>query len=332
MTDAERYSGILRYTATAIDPIHHGAGTEGNTQLLRTQDVMLADGTPTRVPFVSGNSIKHMIRDGGVRFALEVMRVQNGTLTKPVVDLLFSGGALTKSGSAVNLERAREIAGKFPILSLCGYSAGNFMQESKINVSHLHLVCAENAYRIPPALADDPQAKNRAMAARAEEFGTRHEPTKNPAVFGMLINEHREEQLKALAVASKGKDKKKKTQQMVYDFEVVRPGTKWFGDIIFDDLSQMELVALRSALERACVERRGDGLLFHIGAKSSVGMGRMVFEFNGGLREELSTPSFSPNEAIVPMNGNTDRDTMAAYVEYLRDHHDDIIKVLEEVV
>lgn len=329
MTDAERYSGILKYTATAIDPIHHGAGTEGNTQLLRTQDVMLDDGTPARVPFVSGNSIKHMIRDGGVRFAMEAMGVQAGTLTKQVVDLLFSGGALTKSGSAVNLARAREIADRFPILSLCGYSAGNFMQESKINVSHLHLVCAENAYRIPPGLADDPQAKNRAMAARAEEFGTRHEPTRNHSVFGLLTDEHREEQLKTLAIS---KDKKKRSQQMIYDFEVVRPGTKWFGDIIFDDLSQMELVALRSALERACIERRGNGLLFHIGAKSSVGMGRMVFEFNGGFREGLSTPSFSPNEAIVPMNGDVDKDTMAAYVEYLRDHHDDIIKILEEVV
>ena len=121
------HSGTLIFTAVAMDPIHHGAGTEGNTQLLRMQDLVLDDGTPARVPFISGNSIKHQIRAGGVKFALKAMAVQAGTLTKGVVDLLFSGGALTKSGSAVNLSQARDLAALFPILSVCGYAAGNFM-------------------------------------------------------------------------------------------------------------------------------------------------------------------------------------------------------------
>lgn len=326
----ERYSGILKYTAIAIDPIHHGAGIEGNTQLIRTQDVMLPDGTPARVPFVSGNSIKHMIRDGGVRFALEAMGVQAGTLTKKVVDLLFSGGALTKSGSAVNIAKARSISELFPVLSLCGYSAENFMQSSKINVSHLHLVCSENKYRLPHSLSGDPQTKNRAMSSRAEEFGTRHEPTRDPTVFGLLTDGDREKRLKE--ISNGGKKKENKSQQMIYEFEVVRPGTKWFGDIIFNDLSTMELIALRSAIERASVDHYEGGLLFHVGSKSSIGMGRMVFEFDGGLRESLSPPTFSQNEAIAPMGGNADVDSMAIYIEHLRKNRNEIIETLGKVV
>lgn len=326
----ERYSGKLDYTAIAIDPIHHGAGSEGNTQLLRTQDILLPDGTPTRVPFISGNSIKHMIRDGGVRFALEAMGINAGALSKALVDLMFSGGALTKSGSAVNLAHARKIAEIFPILSLCGYSAGNFMQASKINVSHLHLVCSENTYRIPVHLREDPQINNRAMVARAEDFGTRHEPTTDSLVFGLLTTDSQEKQ-NADTRMNQHK-KQRKSQQMIYDFEVIRPGSKWFGDIIFNDLTQFELASLRSALERAAVSTHDGALLFHIGAKSSVGMGRMAFTFTGGLRSTLSTPSFSPSEAIMPSSFCADSDVMSLYIEHLRNNREAILNLLELVV
>jgi len=75
------------------------------------------------VPFISGNSFKHTIREAGVDHALTAMGVADGSLTKPVVDLLFSGGHLSKSGSAVNLSKARALAELFPILGVCGYSA-----------------------------------------------------------------------------------------------------------------------------------------------------------------------------------------------------------------
>lgn len=69
------YSGDAKIHAIALDAIHHGAGTSGNTQILRMQDIIGPDGKPARVPFISGNSLKHMIRDGAVRFALGAMGV-----------------------------------------------------------------------------------------------------------------------------------------------------------------------------------------------------------------------------------------------------------------
>src|SRR5690606_41447065 len=43
-------------TLTVLSPISHGAGTSGNTQLLRTRAVVGPDGSRASVPYVSGNS------------------------------------------------------------------------------------------------------------------------------------------------------------------------------------------------------------------------------------------------------------------------------------
>jgi len=327
----EIYHGRLEWTATALDPIHHGAGTEGNTQILRMQDVMLPDGSPARVPFISGNSIKHMIRDGGVRFALEAMGVQAGTLSKAVVDLLFSGGALTKSGAAVNLAHARDIATLFPILSVCGYAAGNFMQASKVRVEHMHLACAENEWRVPTSAASVPQLRIRAAAFRGEEFGTRHEPTREPRVFALLTEADRGARLRQLT-GDVQNGESEKSQQMYYEFQTVAAGSVWFGGLTFDDLSIFELAALRSALERAADGTAGDGsIIYRIGAKGAIGYGRMSFRFDGGLRGTVSPPTYSSEEGIMPLGEKADIDAMAAYVKHLREKRDTILQSLEAI-
>lgn len=327
----EIYHGRLAWTATALDPIHHGAGTEGNTQILRMQEIMLPDGNQARVPFISGNSLKHMIRDGGVRFALEAMGVQAGTLSKAVVDLLFSGGALTKSGSAVNLSQARDVAALFPILPVCGYAAGNFMQASKVRVEHLHLACKENAWRAPDGVASLPQFKTRAAAYRGEDFGTRHEPTREPRVFALLTESDRGARLRQLT-GDVNDGESEKSQQMYYEFQTVAAGSVWFGGMTFDDLTTMELAALRSALERAADGTAAEGsIVYRIGAKGSIGYGRMAFKFDGGLRAVVSPPTYSPAEAIMPMGENADVDAMAAYVSHLRERREDIMTTLEAI-
>jgi hypothetical protein len=296
------------------------------------QDVMLPDGTVGRVPFVSGNSLKHVIRDGGMQFALEAMGVPAGSMSKAVVDLLFSGGALTKSGTAVNLAKARDIADLFPLLAVCGYAAGNFMQGSKIRVEHLHLACEENAWRVPASLRDAPQLRKRAATFRAEEFGTRHEPTKDPRVFALLEAGDRDARLRQLSGDLADGEKKQKSQQMLYEFQVVAAGSVWFGGLTFDDFSAMELAALRSALERASIGTSADGApIYVIGAKASVGFGRMAFTFDGGLRETISPPQFSPAESIMPLGEKADTDAMSAYVAHLREHRDDIMGALKDL-
>jgi len=310
-------SGNIQYTSTALDPIHHGGGTVGNTQMLRVQEIITDKGSYARVPFVSGNSIKHLIRDGAARFALEAMTAEPGSLTKQIVDLLLSGGSLSKKGSAVSLQQARQISELLPMLSLCGYSAANFMTRSKIAVSNLNLVCSENLFRLPAPLKSDDLG--RAATFRCEEFGTRHDVVKQPNVRKLLDKASRN------AIED---EKSKSTSQMYYEYETIIPGAQFWGSITLEELLDFEMAALRTGIERAALSNDENGIVLPIGAKSSIGLGRMRFDFGAPMRSVFSTPTYSGNQAIMPADDDADKDVVAGYVEHLRSRREEILDCL----
>jgi hypothetical protein len=334
-----RTTAKIDIDATSIDALHHGAGVSGNTQMLRVQEVVLADGTPGRVPFVSGNSIKHMVRDGAVRFALDAMGVEDGSLTKPVVNLLFAGGTLSKGGGSTDLSQARRLADLFPALSLCGYAAGNFMEGSKVRVDNLHLVCAENAWRMPASALALPHSTQRAGAFRDEEFGTRHEPTRLPHVARLLALEDRARHEAEASAKSKRKEASAKapdSAQMIYEFQTVKAGSRWWGGMHLEDLTPAELVAFRAGLSHACEGRHEDGgVVFRLGAKGSVGWGRVSMRFSGALRRVVDAPEYEASDAMLPVvagpHGATDHPDLAGYVAGLRARREEILAALSEV-
>jgi len=325
-------SGRIDITARALTGVHHGASTAGNKQILRTEKVILDDGGTALVPFVSGNSLKHMIRDGAVRFALDVMAVPDASLSKQVVDLLFSGGHLSKGGQAVRLDKARQIERLFPALSMLGYSAGNFMTGSKLAVDSLHLVCRENRFRLPEHLQDHPHTKLDAWAFRDKAFGTRHEATRTPRVARMLVADDVASQETALAKKA-GPKKVEGSSQMIYEFQVLKPGSLFWGTIRFRDLTEHELSALQSGLSYACQGKLGPkGFIFSVGAKSAIGYGQTSWEMSGSVRH-VSVPDLEPSDALVPVAGNREEieGAVSGYVEHLRSSREDILQKLEEV-
>lgn len=327
------YSGRIDIRATAIEPLHHGGGTAGNSQVLRRQDIIDASGNRVRVPFISGNSIKHGIRDGAVRYALDVMGVEDGTLTKAVVDVLFSGGHLSKSSSSVSLDRARRLARLFPALSLCGYSAGNEMIGSKLRCSHLHLACEENRWRAPAAFVAE--TAHFALAGgrfTGDEFGTRHEAARLPHVSRLLLPEAIEARSAAKSKAkgaTGATEKAEGSSQMIYDFEVVLPGSRWYGDISYSDVTSGELDALTSSLSYACQGRGpSGGYLFRVAAKSSIGFGLMEWRLDGAVRT-VAVPRFEPDSTMLPAVADDDR--LSGYAAHLREHREEILAVLGEI-
>jgi hypothetical protein len=333
-TTTARQSGRLEFIATAIDAIHHGAGTSGNTSLLRVQEITTPDdGEEVRVPFISGNSFKHTIRDAGVRHALAAMGVADGSLSKGVVDLLFSGGHLSKKSAAINLARARQIAELFPILGVCGYSAGNYMAHSKMSVDNIHLVCEENAFRLPSAASATVQAKKRAATFRDEDFGTRHEASRAPHVARLLTSKSRQQiDGKVSDALDKAVEKKQAapksddSSQMIYEFQVIKPGAMFFGGIHYRDLDGLEMAALKAALSHACQGRVGDGLVYMLGAKSSVGLGRVAMRWSGSIRG-IAAPEMTVDKSLVPASG-PEWDT--AYTAHLKEHRAEILQALED--
>lgn len=318
-------TGKIDIRATALEPLVHGAGTSGNTQLMRMQE--LADGT--KVPFISGNSIKHKIRAASVQYALDAMGIEDHTLTKAEVDLLFSGGHLSKSGAAVDLTMARMLEELFPPLSLCGYSAGNTMTESKIRVSHLHLVCKENAFRVPDDLLDHPALETRACTLRIDEFGTRHDQANKHASRRLLTEQVNEAVTKRKTKALKeptgeGPDERGDSAQMIYDFSAIAAGSTLWGTIQVAELSELEQAALSSAFHYAAVDRRGDHLVIGVGAKTSIGYGAIKVELRGSIR--VTAPQYVADQSLTVAG-----DTVAArYQAHMRDRKTEILHALRQ--
>lgn len=333
-----RTTGIVAIRSTALEPIHHGAGTSGNTQLLRMQQIINPDtGKQVRVPFISGNSMKHRIRYHAVQYALDVLGLEDHTLSKREVDLLFSGGHLSKSGTAINLQRARRLEEMFPALSLCGYSAGNVMTESKIRVSHLHLVCAENAWRMPKDLRGVTLASCRSGAMRGEEFGTRHDVGMRNATIRLLDSEEAKRLSEAKsaklekAKRSKTKDTKDKSDssQMIYDFQVVSAGAQFWGSVWFDELTDLELAALASAFHYGSAGKDGDRTLMHVGAKAAVGFGLMSVELRGAIRAQ---PAEYRESKLLAADNDAQKNRADRYTEHLHANREAVFAAIKEAV
>lgn len=331
-----RHTGTITIFARALEPIHHGQGTEGNMSIIRRQDVVQRDGTLARVPTISGNSVRHMIRDGGVRYALDAMGIPDGSLSKPVVDLLFSGGSLGgKNGST--LAKARRVAELFPVLSLLGYSAGARIQAGRLEVHNLHLVCDENARRAPMDLIAEHEASMaltmRAGAYVSDDFGTRHDAARIASAQRYLAIEDAAKvdaggEKKGKAKAEKPDD----STQMIYSYETIAAGSCWYGGVDYRDITDREFDALKASFSHACYGRAPDGgFIYAVGAKRGVGLGKMSWHFANAERI-VTAPTFESRGSLLPTTLTQESSAhLDAYTASLRERRDEIMRELEEL-
>lgn len=267
--------------ATLTAPLHHGAGNAGNTALLRRQQITLPDGTRARVPFVSGNALRHRLRDALAWHLADTLALPDGSLSKAAVDLLWSGGAITRTGAETDLGLARRVEHVLPCLRLLGYAAGSDITGGTLTVGMLHLVCVENAWRLPPGVTALPQAAQRAGSMQGEEFGTRHDVAGSPV--DRLVD------AAGLAPA---------TTQMIYEVQVLHPGAVLAGYLeLHPAATGAQRAVLAAALELAAPRDADRARRTWLGAKNAVGFGR------ARLDADLSALP-DPGEALVWWSGH----------------------------
>lgn len=249
----------IEITYTLLAPMHHGAGTAGNTALLRTHDIVLPDGTHTRVPYLSANSVRHGLRDALAWHAARALGIEDGSLTKEAVDLLWSGGAVTSTGSEVDLTVARDTEDLYTPLAVLGFAAKSDIHAGTLRASDLELVCRENAWRLPAHLAASPHAKKGAAAYRGEEFGTRHDVASTPV---MRLVQTDPEHTSA-------------TTQMIYDRQVLVAGSVLYGTLA---LSAGATPWQRQVLD-AAISLWAPGGVASLGALASQGYGTAQIDY-----------------------------------------------------
>lgn len=340
------HTGVLSWHMLLLTPFHHGAGVEGNTMLLRTQEVIVEEHGCLRkvpVPFLSGQSQKSELRRAGVHFALRAMGVEPGSLPKEVVSLLFSGGNLSSKGSSgVDLTRARQMAALAPILSVCGYASGASIDAAKIAVLHGKLVCAENAPMLRPKTHERLPAAVREVAHfyRGDEFGTRMEGSRNPHIRHFLApaDTRRIEE----AVSARGDKKAKESDQMIYNFQTLLAGSWLEGGLTYTNLTDMEMAALRSAFFEMTLDEHdhpmmGRGYVMRVAAKGNVGFGRVAMFMDHVAKIQPEAPTYQPAPALVKhgdagasrdMGAGVD-EQMRAYTRHLYENRAEILDFLQ---
>lgn len=296
----------LPIALTAVEPISHGAGTSGNTQLLRTADVIGPDGRRASVPYVSGNSVRHTLRAALAWHLVRTLDLPEGSLSKRMVDLLWSGGALTSTGNQADLALNRRVHTLLPGVGALGYSAQSDIVAGTLYVDNVHLVCAENQFRLPAHLAGHPHAALPAGAMRTETFGTRHD------VAGTPVDRY----IAAIPVGDGGAldlgaPEPMETVQMIYDMQVIKPGAAlWTGLHLYAPTAG-HVAALAVAVDEAAPVLGGHRTL-HLGGKRSVGYGACR------LDADLSALG-----DVAALRGE--------YEAHLRAHRDQITALLDEV-
>lgn len=264
---------ILEGVVTALSSISHNGGERNGTiTQLRREKFVQPDGKVAKVPVVSGNAIRGILRDRGMLNMLTQLGYGVNTETGEVKGLplnafyfLFSGGSLVSTGAeGVDIKHFREMRQTIPLISLFGGAAGNIIMPGKMKIGKLIPICKETAHLIPERFHS--QNIQTIWEFCQTEMYTRRDDEKNDRVR-MLIDRP------ALTDGSAKPEKTGTPQQMKYDIETLAAGTQFYWKIVLEDVSDVEFEAFLAAILEFSKAP-------NIGGKSGVGHGEISIKLD----------------------------------------------------
>ena len=223
----------------AEEPIAHHEGSIGNVGVIMRRTMYLPSGRKTRVPIITGDTVRHGLREAAALATLEAAGLLDAVHGESALRLLFAGGQMGKSVSALKLDAYREMCELFPPLALLGGCAGSRIIPGKLSVSDALLVCEETAHRMPAWVADYlTEAEVAVDGARAHVERVqrvRMDPMLRPTNTALLSSEARAEVERRLlasdAAATDDDDAGRlatKSSMMPFAFETVCAGSLFF--------------------------------------------------------------------------------------------------------
>lgn len=223
----------------AEQPIAHHEGVEGNEGIVMRETVFGPDGRKSRVPIITGDTIRHGLRETSARATLEAAGLLDAVHGESALRLLFAGGQMLKGADVLRLDDYREMVDLFPPLALLGGCAGNRIIPGQIEVGRAYLVCEESAHLMPEwvgAWADEIGIQRNGARAHIERVQrVRMDPMLRPEMRALLSDAARTEVEKRLlksdnAAADDDDAEKVKTKSAMLPFayEVVAAGSFFF--------------------------------------------------------------------------------------------------------
>lgn len=300
---------ILEGIVTALSSISHNGGERNGTiTQLRREKFVQPNGKVAKVPVISGNAVRGILRDRGMFNMLHQLGYGVNQETGEVKGLplnafyfLFSGGALTSTGDqGVNIEKFRSMRETIPLIGLFGGAVGNIIMPGKMKIGKLIPVCNETAHLVPERFL--PETTQTIWEYCQTEMYTRRDDEKNDRVR-MLISKP--------AIGDGGEQlpaEKKAPQQMKYDVETLAAGTQFYWKVVLEDVSDVEFEAFLATVIEFSKSP-------NIGGKGAVGHGEISIKLDNWVEVD-SRVNLQGNELDVKMG--------TKYKEHLKKHGDGI--------
>lgn len=265
---------ILEGIVTALSSISHNGGERnGTVTQLRREKFVQTNGKVAKVPVISGNAIRGILRDKGMFSMLRQLgygvNEETGSvqgLTLNAFYFLFSGGALTSTGDGhLDISHFRSMRETIPLIGLFGGAAGNIIMPGKLKIGKLLPICNETAHLLPERFL--PETTQTIWEYCQTEMYTRRDDEKNDRVRMMIAAPEQNE------VETLPETKKSAPQQMKYDIETLAAGTQFFWKIILEDVTDIEFEAFLSTLLEFSKSP-------NIGGKGGVGHGEISIKLD----------------------------------------------------
>lgn len=249
-----RYEFILR----AMQPINHQAETIGNEGVIMRESIRLPGGDYAMVPHITGDTCRSGIRRAAAWATLDAAgMLEDPKFSEAALRLLFSGGKVTKKGSAgaINLDIYRRLTDLVPSLKLLGGCSDSRIIPGTTNVDSAILLCRETEHLVreyTPQVGEDGQVTSWViewLAANGERLNparmgvdevqrVRMDPTIVPEMRQFLSGDAHVEvnrRLSASEAAHTDDDavgqEEEKSSMMPRRFEVVKRGELFFWGV-----------------------------------------------------------------------------------------------------
>ena len=288
---------VFEGTVTALSSIAHNGGQSfGVNTLLRREKFVQPNGTVEAVPVISGNSLRGMLRDVGMRHMCHMLGYgDEDGLELPAYYFLFSGGALTKDKTrGLDEEAARELRRLIPLVGIFGGAMGNKIMPGKVKIGKLLPICTETQHLLPDeyqrgALSVWEYVQEEMYTRKDDEKDENLRQLLTPRVRGLLAD---------VARANLDNDQPQtdtgEHQQMRYYTETIAAGTPFYWKIVLDEPTEIEFEAFVTCLVQFSKKP-------YIGGNSRIGMGEVAVHFDNWYTIDSRVQAVDANDRAVDM-------------------------------
>lgn len=234
----------------AASPVAHHSESLGNTAVIATRRQRLPSGHFISLPIVSGDTMRHALREAGMRAYIDSAGV--GQLTVAALRLLFSGGQISgSSGNSVSITEFHKMVELCPPLALLGGCVNNRMVPGRMTVDEAVLMCEETLPVLPAWVGDWMAASGGVaspMRAHVERVTrVRMDPTSRPENRLMLTEAAAKAEDERLAKSEKASDEddalvalETKGSMMPREFERVAAGSLFYWQVRANCYSELD--------------------------------------------------------------------------------------------